>query len=51
MLCDDGEMENDDKESIPPLKGASDVKFVVDGEALVARCALNMQVEKEDNEV
>ena len=54
-LRDDGKIESEgedyDNESMPPLEDASDVEFVVDGEALVARRALNMQVKDEDNEV
>ena len=55
ILLDDGEIEikgeDDDSDSMPPLEDASDIEFVVDGEALVARRALNVQVKEENNEV
>ena len=55
ILRDDGEIEtegeDDDSDSMPPLEDASDIEFVVEGEALIARRALNLQVKEEDNEV
>ena len=55
ILRDDSEIEikgkDDDSDSMPPFENASDIEFSIDGEALVVRLALNVQVKEEDNEV
>ena len=52
VLHDDGEIkskgEDDDNEFMLPLEDASDVEFAVDGETLIGRHALNMQIKEED---
>ncbi|XP_062113069.1 uncharacterized protein LOC133824216 [Humulus lupulus] len=53
ILKENGDAETDgesDNESMPPLEDASDVEYPVEGELLVARRALNVQV-KEDEEL
>ena len=51
VLRDNGEIETDDEdeiESMPPLEDADDEEYAAQGELLVARRALNMQVKEED---
>ena len=53
ILKDDGEIETEgesDNESMPPLEDASDIEYPVDGELLVTRRALSVQI-KEDEEI
>ena len=53
-MRDDGEIvtdsEDSDTEPMPPLKGADDEEYAAQGELLVARRALSVQV-REDEEV
>ena len=49
ILRDNGEIESDDIESMPPMQGVDDEEYVVvQGELLVARRALSMQVKEYD---
>ena len=53
MLRDDGEIETDDEndtDSMPPLEDVDAEEYAVQGDLLVARRALSVQV-KEDDEV
>ena len=53
ILKENGDVETDgesDNDSMPPLEDASDIEYPFDGELLVARRALNVQV-KEDEEL
>ena len=53
VLRDDGEIETDDEndnESMPPLEDVDDEEYAVQGDLLVARRALSVQI-KEDDEV
>ena len=53
VLRDDGEIETNDKNdtnSMPPLEDVDDEEYAAQGDLLVARRALSVQV-KEDDEV
>ncbi|RVW78956.1 hypothetical protein CK203_052381 [Vitis vinifera] len=48
ILRDNGEIESDEIESMPPLEGVDDEEYVVQSELLVARRTLSMQVKEDD---
>ena len=48
ILPDNGDIESNDTESMPPLEGVDDEEYVVQCELLVARRALSMQVKEND---
>ena len=48
ILPDNGDIESNDTESMPPLEGVDDEEYVVQCELLVARRALSMQVKEDD---